>query len=76
MHEIRLNVQDNVFEQFMGMIDIMSPQSVEVKQIDKIPCYPAISHEDACRKVEKSIADISKKRGEPEEQVFDEILNR
>ncbi|MFP4486995.1 MAG: hypothetical protein ACLFOC_08530 [Campylobacterales bacterium] len=75
MHEIRLNVQDNVFEQFMGMIEIMPKQSIEVMQIDDVPYYPSISYDEACKKVEKSITDISKNLGQPAEQVFKEILD-
>lgn len=75
MHAVKLNIQDNVFEQFMGLIDILPKQSIEIEQIDDVPCYPSISHIEACQKVERSIENISKKLGQPVNQVFDEILN-
>jgi hypothetical protein len=40
-----------------------------------MPCFPTISHEEACQKVERSIANIPKNLGEPVDKVFDEILN-
>jgi len=75
MHAVKLNIQDNVYEQFMGLIDILPKQSVTIEQIDDVPCYPSISHDEACQKVEKSVANISKNLGEPVDKVFDEILN-
>jgi len=75
MHAVKLNIQDNVFEQFMGLIDILPKQSIQIEQIDDVPCYSAISHDEACKKVEKSISNISNNLGEPVNKVFDEILN-
>lgn len=57
---------------FMGLIDILPKQSIQIEQIDDVPCYFAISHDEACQKVEKS---ISNNLGEPVNKVFDEILN-
>ncbi len=74
MHEVKLNIQDNVFEQFMDMINILPKQSVQIEEIDNVPYYPAISHEEACKKVENSISNISKDSGEPVDKVFDDIL--
>ncbi len=75
MHAVKLNIQDNVFEQFMGLIDILPKQSIQIEQIDDVPCYPTISHDEACKKVEKSISNISNNSGESVNKVFDEILN-
>jgi len=75
MHAVKLNIQDSVFEQFMGLIDILPKQSVQVEQIDDVPCYPSISHDEACQKVERSITNISKNLGQSVDKVFDEILN-
>ncbi len=46
MHVVTLNIQDNIFEQFMGLIDILPNQSVQVEQIDDVPCYSSISHDE------------------------------
>ena len=39
MCAVKLNIQDGIFEQFMGLIDILPKQSVQVEQIDDVPCY-------------------------------------
>lgn len=75
MHAVKLNIHDDVFEKFMGLVDILPKQSVTIEQIDDVPYYPTISHDEACKKVEKSVSNISKNLGEPVDKAFDDILN-
>ncbi|HHH37234.1 MAG TPA: hypothetical protein ENK77_01295, partial [Epsilonproteobacteria bacterium] len=63
MHAIKLNITDERFEKFMGLIDILPKESIKIEEIDHIPYYPAISFEDAQQKVQTSIADIPKNKG-------------
>lgn len=52
----------------------MYDEEKTTKKIDNVLYYPAISYEEACKKVEKSISNISKDSGESVDKVFDEIL--
>jgi hypothetical protein len=67
-------VQDDIFEKFMGLVDILPQQSIQIEEVDNIPYYPAISFEEAQQKVANSVHNISKGYGEPIDKVFDELL--
>ncbi len=75
MHAIKLNVTDEIFEKFMGLVDILPKESIKIEEIDEIPFYPTISFEEAQKKVEESISDISKDRGTRADIIFDKILS-
>ena len=75
MHSLRLNINDNIYEQFMGLIDILPSQSIQIEEIDEVPYYPSISFEEAQEKVTKAIADIPNNKGLPSDKVFDELLS-
>ena len=75
MHHIQLNIADDIFEKFIGLIDILPKDSIKIEEIDSIPFYPAISSEEAKEKIENSIANISKQQGRDSNIVFKELLS-
>ena len=74
MHSLRLNINDNIFEQFMGLIDILPSQSIQIEEINEVPYYPSISFEEAQQKISNAINDIPKNKGILSDKVFDELL--
>ena len=75
MHEVRLNITEEIFEKFMGLIDILPKDSIKIEEINFVPFYPAISFEEAKKKIENSIANISKDTGRDADTVFNELLS-
>ena len=75
MHAIKLNITDEIFEKFMGLIDILPKESIKIEEIDSIPYYPAISFEEAQKKVEKSVANISNNQGIESNEFFKGLLS-
>ena len=75
MHAIKLNITDEIFEKFMGLIDILPKESIKIEEIDSIPYYPAISFEEAQKKVEKSLANISNHQGIESNKFFKSLLS-
>ena len=75
MHAIKLNVDDDIFEKFMGLVDILPSKSIQIEEVDEIPYYPAIGFEEAKIKVADAVCDISKGYGTEVDKVFDEILS-
>jgi len=75
MHAIKLNITDEIFEKFMGLIDILPKESVKIEEIDSIPYYPAISFEEAQKKVEKSVANIANNQGVESNDFFKGLLS-
>jgi len=75
MHSIKLNINDEIFEKFMGLIDILPKESIKIEEINSIPYYPAISFEEAQKKVEKSVANISNKQGIESNEFFKGLLS-
>jgi hypothetical protein len=76
MHTIRLNIQDDIFEKFMGLVDILPKGSIVLEEVDEIPHYPSISFEEAQSKVANAVADISKGYGKESNEVFDELFGK
>jgi len=75
MHAIKLNITDEIFEKFMGLIDILPKESIKIEEIDNIPYYPAISFEEAQKKVEKSVTNISNNQGIESNEFFKGLLS-
>ncbi len=75
MHAVKLNITDEIFEKFMGLIDILPKNSIKIEEIDTIPFYPAISFEEAQAKVKTSVSGISKNMGKDSQIVFDKLLS-
>lgn len=59
----------------MGLIDILPKDSIKIEEIDSVPFYPTISFEEAQKKVQNSIANISKNKGRDANTVFNELLS-
>jgi len=70
MHEVRLNITEEIFEKFMGLVDILPKESIKIKEIDSVPFYPNIPFDKAQKKVQNSIENISKNRGRDADAVF------
>jgi len=75
MHAIKLNITDEIFEKFMGLIDILPKESIKIEEIDNIPYYPAISFDEAQKKVKKSVANISNNQGIESNEFFKKLLS-
>ncbi len=75
MHAVKLNITDEIFEKFMGLVDSLPKESIKIEEIDEIPFYPTISFKEAEKKVKKSVADISKNMGTSADIVFDKIVS-
>ncbi len=71
MHTIQLNIDDSIFDKFMGLIEILPKDKVEVTTQKK---YPSISFEEAKQKVQKAVNSISKNNGIPLNQAIDKVL--
>ena len=72
MHTIQLNIDDSIFEKFMGLIEILPQDKVEVTCKDE---YPSISFEEAQKKVQKATNSISQNTSLPLEQAIEKVLN-
>jgi len=75
MHSIKLNIDNEIFEKFMGLIDILPKESINIEEIDSIPYYPSISFEEAQKKVQKSVTNISNNEGKDSDIFFKELLS-
>ncbi len=75
MHAVKLNITDEIFEKFMGLVDILPKDSIKIEEIDSIPYYPAITFEEAQIKVKTSVKNIPKNMGKDSDIVFDKLLS-
>ncbi len=71
MRTIQLNIDDSIFDKFMGLLEILPKDKVEVT-IQKE--YPSISFEEAKQKVQKAVNSISENKGIPLNQAIEKIL--
>ncbi len=71
MHTIQLNIDDSIFDKFMGLLDILPKDKVEVTSDDS---YPVISFEEAQDKVKRATNNISLNEGVPINQAIDKVL--
>ena len=72
MHTIQLNIDDSIFDKFMGLIEILPKDKVEITTQKE---YPSISFEEAKQKVQKAANSISKNSGTPLNQAIDKVLH-
>lgn len=72
MHTIQLNIDDSIFDKFMGLIEILPKDKVEVTTQRE---YPSISFEEAKQKVQKAVHCISANKGIPLNQAIEKILH-
>ncbi|WP_310442142.1 hypothetical protein [Sulfurimonas sp.] len=70
MHTIQLNIDDSIFDKFMGLIEILPRDKVEItSQMD----YPSISFEEAKEKVHRAVNSISANKGIPLNQAIEKV---
>lgn len=72
MQTIQINIDDSIFEKFMGLIEILPKDKVEVTTQKE---YPSISFEEAQQKVHKAINSISENKGISLNQAIDKVLH-
>lgn len=71
MHTIELHIDDSIFEKFMGLIEILPKDKVEVTTKNE---YPSISFEEAKAKVQRAQSNIDHNRALPLSEAIDKIL--
>ena len=77
MHTITLNIEDDAFKKFMNTMKQFTKDEIHIEDLDNaITQYPNISFEDAEKKVQNAVNNISKNKGLSEEEVFTKILNQ
>ena len=70
MHTLKLQIDDSIFEKFMGLLDILPKEKIFVTDESN-----AISFEEARLKVQKAINNISDESGLELDTAFDKVLN-
>ena len=70
MHTLQLQVDDSIFDKFMGLLDILPKEKITVTDKSNI-----ISFEEAKSKVKKAINNISDTSGLEVDEAFDKVLN-
>ena len=70
MHTLQLQVDDSIFDKFMGLLDILPKEKITVSDESN-----SISFEEAKIKVKNAINNISNKDGIELDDAFDDILN-
>ena len=70
MHTLQLQIDDSIFDKFMGLLDILPQEKISVSDESN-----SISFEEAKIKVKNAINNISNKDGIELDDAFDNILN-
>ena len=71
MHTLQLNIDDSIFDKFMGLLDILPKDKVFVSTQSN----DSISFKEAKIKVHNAINNISHKDGLELDDAFYEVLN-
>ena len=70
MRTIQLEIDDSIFEKFMGLLEILPKEKISIADESN-----SISLEEAKSKVQKAINNISDESGLELETAFDKVLN-
>jgi hypothetical protein len=70
MHTLQLQIDDSIFDKFMGLLDILPKEKISVSDESN-----SISFEEAKIKVKNAINNISNKDGIKLDDAFDKVLN-
>ena len=70
MHTLQLQIDDSIFDKFMGLLDILPQEKISISDESN-----SISFEEAKIKVENAINNISNKDGIELDDAFDKVLN-
>ena len=73
MPTIRLNIDDSIYGKFMGLLEILPKDKVEITEESNN--FPSISFEEAQQKVQKAINNMEKEKGVPLSQAIDSIVS-
>ena len=73
MHTITLKIHDSIYERVMGLLEILPKDKIDLIKDEE---YPAITFDEASRKVKNAIESIDMQEGVSLESAFDRILNR
>lgn len=71
MHTLQLNIDDSIFDKFMGLLDLLPQDKIEVTNEAE---YPSISFEEAKAKVANAVNNISLTSGIPLNDAMEQIL--
>ena len=72
MRSIQLKVDDSIFEKVMVMLELLPQDKVKVEE--NIYYCPAITIEEAKKKVNQAINNIENNKGLQLNEVFDKVL--
>ncbi len=72
MHSIQLKIDDSIFDKVMTMLELLPQDKIKVE--DNGYDYPAITKEEAKRKVQKAINNISNNNGLLLDEAFEKVL--
>jgi len=70
MHTLQLQIDDSIFDKFMGLLDILPKEKIAVTDESN-----AISFEEAKSKVQRAINNISDTSGLELDDAFDKVLH-
>jgi len=70
MQTIRLNIDDSIFDKFMGLLEILPKNKISIEKNE----YKSISFEEAQAKVERAVNTISETSGTPLKKAVDKII--
>jgi len=70
MHTLQLQVDDSIFDKFMGLLEILPKEKISITDESN-----AISFEEAKIKVQNAINNISDDNGIEIDDAFDKVLN-
>ena len=71
MHSIQLKVDDSIFDKVMTMLELLPRDKVMIEE--NFYEYPTITKEEAKRKVQKALNNISDGKGLPLDEAFGNI---
>ncbi len=71
MHTLQLQVDDSVFEKFMGLLDLLPKEKISVLERHNIH---DISIDEAKQKVQKALNNISSDQGISLDEAFNKVL--
>ena len=70
MHTLQLQIDDSIFDKFMGLLEILPKEKISVTDKSNV-----ISFEEAKLKVQRAINNISDTSGLELDDAFDKVLN-
>ncbi|MDD2449346.1 MAG: hypothetical protein PHS42_08490 [Sulfurimonas sp.] len=72
MRTLKLNIDDSIFEKFMGLLDILPKEKISISEERN---DNSISFEEAQIKVQNAINNISNNEGLEFNKAFEKVLN-